>query len=413
MAYLFAFSVARLLGADAWGEFSLALSLLTFGAIIGASGFDTLLLKESSSGQSKYSLGPLYRKSSLLSIGISVVIAAVLYLSATTIASIFFSSPGISLSLKIASIAIPAYTFLNINAGILQGLKQLKKYVFIRFVLHHVGGLLLFLALLLFFRGSHIVILAYTISLYLISGISYLWVRKERHIMPKDPPVFSTAIKPSRLLLIASPFMLASLLFFIKGWIDTILIGVFMDETSVGIYNIALKLTALLGITLSAVSAVSTPLYSEAYSAGDRQSLQNHVDQSSAIVFYTSFPFFLALTLFPEQILTLFGDEFRSGSKALVILAFGGFINAYFGAAGYFMKMTGSEIKLQRITFVTVVIGIILNFSLIPGFGIEGAAIATALAITGWNISCTIYIKKNYDVGVYFIPGVVRDRLKR
>ncbi|HKK83578.1 MAG TPA: polysaccharide biosynthesis C-terminal domain-containing protein, partial [Atribacterota bacterium] len=80
------------------------------------------------------------------------------------------------------------------------------------------------------------------------------------------------------------------------------------------------------------------------------------------------------------------------------------------GAAGYFMNMTGCQVVLQRITFVTVIIGLLLNIYLIPIYGIEGAAGATALAICIWNIWCVIYIKKRYNIGVYYIPGFLRKR---
>lgn len=405
VATLFALIVSRTLGAAAWGEFSLSLSIISVGAIIAAAGFETLLLKETSSEEPGYPLGRLYSKSMQISMTISIVIAGVIYANSASIASVLFESPQLSISFKIASISIPAYTLLNINAGVLQGLKQLKKYVSIRYVLHHAGGLLLFLIILVFYTGSHIVILAYTISMYFIAVTSYYWVRKEWKNLPTNFSESISNISTSGLLLTASPFMIASLLFFVKGWIDTILIGVFMDESSVGIYNIALKLTALLGITLSAVSAVSTPMYSEAYSSGDKQRLQSHVHQSSAIVFYTSFPLFLILILFSEQILGLFGAEFRTGTNALVILAGGGLINAYFGAAGYFMQMTGSQVALQYITLATVITGLLLNIYLIPIYGIDGAAIATTIAILIWNLWCVIYIRKRYDVDVYYVPG--------
>jgi len=406
---LFALIVSRTLGAAAWGEFSLSLSIITVGAIISAAGFETLLLKEASSADPNYPLGHLYKISLQISMAISIAIAALIYAYSASIASVLFGSPQLSVSFKIASISIPAYTLINMNAGVLQGLKQLKKYVSIRYVLHHAGGLLLFLIILLFYTDSHIVILAYTISMYFIAATSYFWVRKEWKYLSLNISELPSNINTSGLLLTASPFMIAALLFFVKGWIDTILIGVFMNETDVGVYNIAVKLTALLGVTLSAVSAVSTPMYSEAYSSGDKQRLKSHVHQSSAIVFYTSFPLFLVLILFPEQILSLFGEEFRTGKTALIILAFGGVINAYFGVAGYFMKMTGCQVVLQRITFVTVIIGLLLNIYLIPIYGIEGAAGATALAICIWNIWCVIYIKKRYNLSVYYVPGFLRS----
>jgi O-antigen/teichoic acid export membrane protein len=406
LATLFAFAVARTLGAAAWGEFSLSLSLIMFTGILAAAGFDTFLLKTSAARAVTEFNDTVYQRTIRISIIVSVITGSILFLSAPVIASSFFHNPGLTLSFKIASFAILPHAFLNINAGLLQGFKELKKYVFIRFVSHHAGGLLLFLILLLVYKENHSVILAYTLSLYLFAGLSYLWTRKARSLTTGQTNT-KTAVSNTRTLLMSGfPFMLAALLFFMKGWIDTIMIGVFMNETDVGIYNITLKLTAVLGITLSAVSAVSTPLYSEAYASGDIQKLKEHVSKSSAIVFYTSLPVFLILILFPGPILSLFGDEFTAGTTALIILAAGGFINAYFGAAGYLMNMTGSEVVLQYITLAAVLIGIALNYALIPLYGLTGAAGATTITIAGWNSACALYIQRVYSVHVFYIPGV-------
>lgn len=409
IATLFAFSVARLLGANAWGEFSLALSLVTCGAIIGAAGFDTLLLKETSAAkQTSSSVPQLYRLTSRITILLSFVIAGLLFIFASFIAAAVFRNPALTQSFQIAAFAIPAFTCINVHAGILQGRKQLKKYVFIRFVSHHAGGLVLFLLLFWFLTDFYIVILAYTLSLWLVAAISYAWVRNSGHLLSQEgiPLPSQQSLQTAPVIREAAPFMVAALLFFMKGWIDTIMIGIFLDEMYVGIYHISLKLTALLTIVLSAVSAVSTPLFSASYSAGDINALRRHVHHSSAIVFVTSLPIFLILIVFPEQILSLFGDEFRIGKVSLIILATGGLFNAYFGAAGYFMQMTGSQSALQYITFATVVAGIILNVLLIPLFGIAGAATATTISIAGWNISCAVYIKKRYAVNAFYFSKI-------
>lgn len=407
IATLFAFSVARLLGATAWGEFSLALSLVTCGSIIGAAGFDTLLLKETSALKHTLSISQIYRLTSRITIVLSLTIAGLLFIFASFIATTLFQNPTLTLSFQIASFAIPAFTCINIHAGILQGRKQLKKYVFIRFVSHHAGGLILFLALFWFLSDFYIVTLAYTLSLWLVAAISYMWVRNDGDLLSQEEIPLSSQqkLQPATVIREAAPFMVAALLFFMKGWIDTIMIGVFLDEMYVGVYHITLKLTTLLAIALSAVSAVSTPLFSSAYSSGDTESLRSHVHQSSAIIFFTSLPIFLILVIFPEQILSLFGDEFTIGKTSLIILAIGGLFNTYFGTAGYFMQMTGSQTTLQYITLATVIAGIILNVLLIPVFGISGAATAATISIAGWNISCAIYIRKKYAVNVFYIPN--------
>ena len=47
---------------------------------------------------------------------------------------------------------------------------------------------------------------------------------------------------------------------------------------------------------------------------------------------------------------------------------------------------------------MALVCNILLNILLIPKFGIEGAAIASAFSMIFWNLSSVLYIYKKYNV---------------
>lgn len=79
--------------------------------------------------------------------------------------------------------------------------------------------------------------------------------------------------------------------------------------------------------------------------------------------------------------LLMFGEEFTKGGVALTILSFGYLVNAAMGSVGTLLVMTGRERDAATSVGATAVMNVILNVSLIAGWGLEGAATATAISM--------------------------------
>src|SRR5690606_14902262 len=79
-------------------------------------------------------------------------------------------------------------------------------------------------------------------------------------------------------------------------------------------------------------------------------------------------------------------DPFRTGYVALLILVFGQLINAGMGCVVVLLNMTGHERDTLNGVAVAAVANLLLNFLLIPRFGINGAAASTAVSLALWNI---------------------------
>lgn len=105
-------------------------------------------------------------------------------------------------------------------------------------------------------------------------------------------------------------------------------------------------------------------------------------------------PLLLVILLFPEWLMSFFGEEFREASTALVILALGQFVNIATGSVGYLLSMTGHEKDVRNNVFVSAALGIGLGFALIPAYGLTGAASATAIAIASQNLLGVYQVKK-------------------
>ncbi|MCK4440884.1 MAG: polysaccharide biosynthesis C-terminal domain-containing protein, partial [Sulfurovaceae bacterium] len=180
------------------------------------------------------------------------------------------------------------------------------------------------------------------------------------------------------------------------------------SEADVGIYSVVVKLVSLTSITLVAVNSIVAPKFSEFYSKGDMSGLKKVAQSSTKIIFFTTLPIIVILSLFPKFILGIFGEKFIIGVTALWILMFGQFINAVSGSVGYILIMTGKQILFNKIILLTSLLNIALNYILIYKYGIIGAAISTMISLSLLNILPFIFVR--YYYGFYSFDFFKKDK---
>ncbi len=142
------------------------------------------------------------------------------------------------------------------------------------------------------------------------------------------------------------------------------------------------------------------PVVSSLYTAGELQRLQRIVTISARVVLLGSLPVALSMIIFSRWILlTVFGADFVSGATALAILSAAQIINAGMGSVGLLLVMTGHERDTATGVGIAAVMNVALNALLIPVWGIEGAAIATAISVATWNILLAVWVYQR--LGIY------------
>jgi O-antigen/teichoic acid export membrane protein len=158
-----------------------------------------------------------------------------------------------------------------------------------------------------------------------------------------------------------------------------ILLGFLSTTDQVGIYRVTVQGAGLVAFTLNAVGIAIAPHISRLYHSGDIAQLQRMITLAARLVLAIGLPTSLALLCFGEPILRMvFGEAYAAGHVALGILAIGQLVHVGVGSAGFILNMTGNEKHTAIAVTLGAALNILLNILLIPSFGIEGAAMATA-----------------------------------
>jgi O-antigen/teichoic acid export membrane protein len=397
LGYIFSLVVARSLGAESWGIYSLCLAIVTISSIFARFGFDTTIMRlnaEYKALRKEDSLIPLSKLVFKISFLLSVIISIIVFLFADFIAEEIFNKINLSHSIRIVSLAITPFSLSLVAASALKGFKQITKAVFIEYVAKFAFMLLLLIGGLIFFDlDKQSIVPIIVIASWLMFGVCAVWyfnsVRKYKYEIHQK-------IEWKPILKIALPLILASSVLYLKGWIDTITIGIYLTEADVGIYNIAQKLANFTVIPLITLSAIAAPKFAE--SKINLEELKLVLIKTSKLIILFSTPIFIGLIIFSEQLLRVFGPEFIEAEFVLVIISIAAYINAIFGSLGYLLQMTGFHVAFQNSVIVLSVLALVLNIFLIPRFGIIGAAYSTLMVNLVWNLILIVFVSSKLNL---------------
>lgn len=261
--------------------------------------------------------------------------------------------------------------------------------------------------------GLNRIISSYTaMAIYLVVIAFSLFIN--RHWLNKFLPVEinrkKAVYRRQEWLGTAFPLLLMSGTYVILNQTDTIMIGVFLDTTQAGIYSTVSRISTIIGLGLLAVNTIAAPLISEYYALNRKKDLQRLVFLAAWGVFAFTIPVSLCLIIFGNLLLGLFGAKFTVGYIALIILIVGQIGNALAGSVGYLMTMTGHHQTAVIVLGGAALVNILLNLLLIPSFGIEGAATATATTTMLWNGLMLILVHQRIGVNPTIFP--TRGRLR-
>ncbi|MCB1033844.1 MAG: polysaccharide biosynthesis C-terminal domain-containing protein, partial [Acidobacteria bacterium] len=197
---------------------------------------------------------------------------------------------------------------------------------------------------------------------------------------------------------VSFPLLLVAGLRRILQQTDVLVIGMVLGTTSAGIYFVAVRLAQLVAAGLGAVNSITAPLISELYSAGDHRQLQRTITHAAWGASLTSIPACLVLIFGRDFFLGLFGPEFTAAGASLILLCLAQIANALTGPVGWLLNMTGHQQVNARILAWITALNLVLNLPAILLWGIEGAALVTALLSAANNLWTWAVVRRRLKI---------------
>ena len=404
-SYIFILLITKNFGAEGWGKYSLTMSFIIFWMLLGKIGFDLALLKYTSSNEAKndrHLTKQIYVKGISFCLGLCIFLTLILMIFSKDIAVLLFQKEYMSDFIFYSSFLIICQIGYIIHSEGLRGLKKYNAYQFIQFIGAQLfGSILLFLYPYFTEKNDLLPLKILVISSFIVFLIStYLWLKEILFIKSKN--LFSFPLK--QIIRVSFPMFISNAMFVTLNWIDTLLLGIYqVDEAEIGVYNISLKVAAIINLPLLAVSGIVASSISEQHTLGNTQQLQKIIKDSSLLIFSATLAIYIAFLIYPTFFLGFFGQNFTKGTEVLLIVSSGFLVSSFSGCTDIILQMTNNEKLFQNIIIGATLLNVLLNLILIPYWGIKGSAIASMCSICFWNILSVYYIKKRLGVNSLII----------
>jgi O-antigen/teichoic acid export membrane protein len=194
------------------------------------------------------------------------------------------------------------------------------------------------------------------------------------------------------------------------GNLQTILLGSLNTVASAGIFAATSQISLVSRMFNMSLGKASNPIIASLHGEGELAEMNRFYQTTAKWMFTVNLLFFVVFITFPSEILNIFGRDFVEGTSALVILTIRNLAIAGVGVAGGVINMTGrSSVKLMN-SVVYSVLSIILNFLLIPQWGVVGAATAALIPTLVVSALQVIIVFRMFHVlpfNVTFVKPVV------
>ncbi len=319
----------------------------------------------------------------------SCAFALALFFSAGFLASLF-DSQQLESVLRAYSVSLPFYVMVIILCSVFRGFDRVGvKAVFEDAVM---WGLLAFFLLLAVATKSGLVWAAGALAAAAAITLFLLLVYSMRAL----PRLFET-VAPVRmgrgLLLFSLPLAMEATLNVVLIWADTIMLGAYKTTEMVGAYNTAVPFATLLSVFMFSLMYIYLPVTTRLLSEGKKKQIRGIFRSSTKWAFTLTLPLLLIYILFPRQLIVFIaGNAYEEAWLALVIISLGVFVNVFVGPNGVTLVALGKSRLILFDSIVGVTVNLALNFLLIPGYGIEGAAFATFAALLVINVLKSVQI---------------------
>jgi O-antigen/teichoic acid export membrane protein len=371
---------SNLISTEEFGRYSLVMSLYAIIAVFYQSGLQSALskyyLEEENESRRKEIFSTIINAAGLIGITLSIII----FILSGWIALEATGTAGYSGLIRIifASLFFETITFITLH---LLRTKELARKVVVYSSFSAVVNLIFNIYLVYFLKlGIFGIIWA-----QLVTSVSLFFI-----LLPFLRDSYMPRMRTDMLktfLTFSYPLVIAGLLSAAVEVIDRFIIDHFLGKSEVGIYSFAYRIALVMNIFVMSLRGAWTPYSIRIYNAGN---YSEEFGKSLTKIVGVSLLIFLTVSIFIDDLFTLnfsgfflFNPQYRGGIEIIPVVLASYIFSAVVTYYSVYPYVSGKSIHFLVSDLIALVINIVLNFWLIPLYGIMGAAAATFFSYLG------------------------------
>lgn len=381
---LIAIFVARYYGVNIYGQYTTAIAFITFILTFTDLGLDTFMLKECSRDKSK--LNRYYGNILLVKLLILLISSAIIILLAFNIG---YSEDVVKLIIILIPNCIINYV-INTFFVVMQIEDKLGTNAKIQILQ---STLIIVVAIFIMILGLKIYIYA-----ILQSIISIILLLVYLAIIPVN---FNATFKYTKVLVYGSIFFgLSSLLYIVYYKVDTVMLSLMQGTYEVGIYESAYKVVNILISLIVILDNLIMPKFFRLYKENKEKMIESYkILLNYGLILGVSFS--VVLVYMSKYIINiLYGRQYSDAIFILQILVWTVSIRLLAATVGFVITASDNMQKKVKFQAFFAVLNIILNWILIPIYGVGGAAIATVITELMVFITYYVFVRKLFNAKI-------------
>jgi len=384
---VFAFLVARLLGAAALGTYLVAWTTIELLSKIGLFGLDNAIVAFIARSEA---VGDRAHSHALFRLAVWLALLQSISIAVASLIGLWLLGDWLGLdrqligALSLMLCALPGLALYSINTAVSRGMKVMRHDIFSRGVTQSIVTSVAFLVALTAGLHTSAPALAAVAGMTASGIVAFALAGSLFRTAPMRPAGFSYRAEAVRLLSYAANISAYDVLNALIVRMDVIMLACFIGRAPgvtlpiVGIYGAVVEV----GSGLRKVNQAFTPIFAPVVAG-----LTVHGEQGRAAVAFSRvaqwmlwvlLPLLAVLTFAGGTILTVYGPAFRQGGTWLIIVAIACGTNALVGLAETVIMVQKPRVNVLN-SSITCVVAFIANFFLIRRFGVMGAAFGILL----------------------------------
>ncbi len=368
------FLLARLMDATEFGVYTQVLSIGVIGGILARLGLDAIIIRimveARTNGQSALARG-MVRWSTAFTVFLCFPLAVAIYYYAQ-----LEGQPEIMLAIPI----MVGVALTNVATSILRGVDigpwtswpEFMGRPFFTLVAVAIAGYLLAIQVNAHFALSIQAVVAMALSVLILA-----------QVLCSLPPDVAGA-KPEyallKWLMIALPVLWNNVILLCEPQLVVVLASWILSDAEVGRIALVARLAALAAIAEVGVNFLMPPILTRLYIKKDIPALARTMRFSGFIMVMPTIPALLIVYFFGEEILGIFGEDYRAAYWPLIVFTLSRAVVGVFGPVSIMLLMSGHERDVALSSTVSVAVMFGLAALLVPMYGSVGMALAVFLA---------------------------------
>lgn len=379
LSYIYSLALIWGMGADSFGQFTLAMAIVMFIGLVATIGLPQGILrygaiqaqKDGKAGAHQVTMSAMW-----VTIPVSLLLTAAVFWAAKSLSTLVFHKEELTPIIQLLAASIP---FMSLQSILLAGTRALKvmKYSTIVWVVQPAAALLLAILFLYLGGGAEAASLAYVISYIIGAGLSlYFYLR----LIPRVDRG-SGRFSIGDMIKFSIPLSMTEWMHFTNERIEIFFLGMLPGSLDISIYKIAWSLAGLETMLRLSLEQMLAPFSSDLTHRRELKQLEGLYKATTKWGFSGALMIFLVYVLFSRDILAIFDPALMVGSGVLIALSFAQLFNEFTGPCNTILLMSGrSDLTLIN-TIIIFVLSFALDWVLIPRYGLVGAAIVGSGAV--------------------------------